>query len=163
MKRQKACPKCNIIYHLTAEFFYPDKKGKNGLSSECKGCRRIAAKKYREKTKKGSKERHKKWYKENRDHILEQSRDRNLRVNFGMTLDDYDQMFEKQDGVCAICNCPETMTYKGVATHLSVDHNHITGEIRGLLCRDCNLELGHYETWTVKHELKIKIYLADGQ
>ena len=60
-----------------------------------------------------------------------------LRVNYGLTLEDYDKMLEEQGGVCAICGKPDP-------THpnLAVDHCHITGKIRGLLCRVCNPAIG---------------------
>lgn len=56
----------------------------------------------------------------------------------GLTLADYDKLFEKQQGVCAICD--------GVNTdgrRLFIDHNHITGGVRGLLCNQCNALLGY--------------------
>ena len=66
-------------------------------------------------------------------------RQRNLEKNFGKgALDHYDALFEKQKGVCAICFSPENGRYK----HLSIDHDHDTGRIRGLLCNNCNRGLG---------------------
>ena len=51
-------------------------------------------------------------------------------------------MVEKQNGVCAICGNPETATSHGTIRRLSVDHDHETGEVRGLLCSKCNFALG---------------------
>lgn len=65
-----------------------------------------------------------------------------FKKKFGITLDDYDKMFESQKGVCAICAEKETFTVKGRIHSLAVDHDHATGEIRGLLCRACNQMLG---------------------
>ena len=48
------------------------------------------------------------------------------------------QLFIKQDGCCAICGQPE----KELKSKLSLDHCHITGRIRGLLCNRCNLFIG---------------------
>jgi hypothetical protein len=58
---------------------------------------------------------------------------------YGMTLADYERMFEAQGGVCAICGeaRPEERT-------LHVDHDHATGVIRGLLCFRCNNALGDF-------------------
>jgi hypothetical protein len=54
------------------------------------------------------------------------------RKQYGIALDDYDRMLDDQDGRCAICRCvPRTK-------RLAVDHDHDTGEVRGLLCRGCN-------------------------
>jgi hypothetical protein len=50
-----------------------------------------------------------------------------------LTLIEYNKLIEKQNGKCAIC---------GKITKLGVDHNHITGKIRGLLCPTCNSALG---------------------
>lgn len=65
---------------------------------------------------------------------------------------DYNEMLEYQNGVCAICKNPETaiqrkFLYEGeppieVIKRLSIDHDHITDEIRGLLCGKCNAMLG---------------------
>ena len=60
---------------------------------------------------------------------------------FGMTIDEYDKLFEVQKGVCAICFGLEPVPGK----RLAVDHNHRTNEIRGLLCSSCNRKLGWYE------------------
>lgn len=49
------------------------------------------------------------------------------------------------------------MTYKGKVKELSVDHDHVTGKIRGLLCHKCNVKLGHIED--IEFVLKAKIYL----
>lgn len=61
-----------------------------------------------------------------------------LKSKFGITQADYDAMFERQAGACAICQCPAEQSYKG----LHIDHDHITGRVRGLLCQRCNMALG---------------------
>lgn len=70
---------------------------------------------------------------------------RNLLRNYGITLDQYDEMFEKQEGVCKICKKPETSTIKGAVKRLAVDHCHSTGRIRGLLCNNCNTAIGLFK------------------
>ena len=47
-------------------------------------------------------------------------------------------MKKLQNGVCYICHLPETRKVWGTVKQLSVDHNHITGTIRKLLCNSCN-------------------------
>ena len=66
-------------------------------------------------------------------------RESHLKRKYGMTLEDYERMFEAQGGVCAICGeaRPEERT-------LHVDHDHETGVIRGLLCFRCNNALGDF-------------------
>jgi hypothetical protein len=67
-----------------------------------------------------------------------------IRKKFNLSEEDYIQMLEKQNEVCAICGQPESGTFKGSIRRLAVDHNHSTGEIRGLLCRRCNLGVGYF-------------------
>lgn len=57
---------------------------------------------------------------------------------FGMTLDDYRKLMDAQDGKCFICK--RTFTATRVPQR---DHNHATGEMRGLLCAPCNITLGY--------------------
>jgi len=64
---------------------------------------------------------------------------------FGITIEDYERMFKEQNGVCAICGNPETVVTNGEPWRLSVDHNHETGEVRGLLCTNCNNGLGRFK------------------
>lgn len=61
---------------------------------------------------------------------------------YNITLEDYDTLFQLQGGVCAICGKPET---SAKVSNLAVDHNHINGSIRGLLCNKCNRGLGYFE------------------
>ena len=58
----------------------------------------------------------------------------------------YNRMLEEQYGVCAICGQAETRKSRnGTVQPLSVDHNHVTGQIRGLLCHECNWLIGAME------------------
>lgn len=65
---------------------------------------------------------------------------RNLRVKFGITPEEYYALLEEQNGVCAIC-----LGVNKDGKRLSVDHNHDTGKVRGLLCQRCNLCIGQFE------------------
>lgn len=65
-----------------------------------------------------------------------------LRKNFGLSLAQYHEMFDAQNGVCANCLEPEHETRNGKVKWLAVDHCHGTGEVRGLLCHDCNRGIG---------------------
>lgn len=67
---------------------------------------------------------------------------RRLRT-YGLTEQDYRRILDKQGGVCGICRQPERRTDRKGAPHaLSIDHCHLTGEVRGLLCKDCNAAIG---------------------
>ena len=65
-----------------------------------------------------------------------------LKEYYGMSLEDYEQLHVAQNGLCASCGKPETMLLRGKLTWLAVDHDHITGKVRGLLCRNCNTAFG---------------------
>ncbi len=63
----------------------------------------------------------------------------NLKAKYNITLEEKKEMWREQNYMCAICR-------KHLATigQANVDHDHATGEVRALLCRDCNTGLGHY-------------------
>lgn len=60
-------------------------------------------------------------------------KDTQLRRRYGISLEERDRMAAEQGGVCAICREAKTLV---------VDHCHTSGEVRGLLCNDCNWMLG---------------------
>ncbi len=86
--------------------------------------------KHREKLNRLSRE----WRAKNPERV----RASNLKHSFGLTVDEYDRLLEVQGGLCAICG-KKCSTGK----RLSVDHDHDTGRVRGLLCMKCNLIIGH--------------------
>lgn len=75
----------------------------------------------------------------NRDH----ERNKELKKLFGIDFAEYQRMLVEQGGVCAICSKPEEQISHGTLRVLSVDHNHATGAVRGLLCSNCNLAIGY--------------------
>ena len=78
------------------------------------------------------------WRRSNPDKLATQKRRYHLKHEFGITVEQYNEMFAKQTGLCAICGLgPKSGT-------LVVDHNHGTGLIRGLLCHKCNVGMGHF-------------------
>ncbi len=97
-------------------------------------------------------ERSKKWRSENRERVNflnKRSRDNNpeaqkirnrryILKQYGLTEDDYVELCEKQSYRCAVCS----VHANDINCSLSVDHNHDTGKVRGLLCRKCNQGIG---------------------
>ena len=69
-------------------------------------------------------------------------KEQHLRSNFGITLQEYDALFGKQKGKCAICGTTDSGNSR--SKYMFVDHNHETGEIRGLLCSKCNFGIGQF-------------------
>jgi hypothetical protein len=75
--------------------------------------------------------RHRVWREANPQKVQAQDR----RKRYGITAADFEQLLAKQNDECAIC---------GDRTVECVDHCHVTGAVRGLLCRLCNTGLGHF-------------------
>jgi len=81
------------------------------------------------------------WYEANKDRLaVQRQQSRHVKKNqdlkrlYGLTLDEFQALQEKQDHRCAVC---------GEIAKLVVDHNHSTGLVRGLLCSSCNRALGY--------------------
>lgn len=68
-------------------------------------------------------------------------RNNKLKYRYGISLDDYNNMFTEQNGCCLICLKHQSVLNKA----LVVDHCHSTGKVRGLLCSTCNFALGFLE------------------
>lgn len=66
------------------------------------------------------------------------NRNYHLVSTYKLTLGSYNEMLTQQNGCCAICGRHQSEFKKS----LGVDHNHITGKVRGLLCNNCNRSLG---------------------
>jgi hypothetical protein len=64
-----------------------------------------------------------------------------LRTKYGITLEHYNQLFATQGGRCSICGIHQVE----LEQRLCVDHNHLTEQIRGLLCKECNFGLGKFK------------------
>jgi hypothetical protein len=112
----KVCKTCKTTQPL--ENYQKDSTKKDGLRPYCKICTSNRRKELLSK---------------------ETIRQRNLEKNFGKgVLEIYDKLFHEQQGKCAICDSTENGRYK----HLSIDHDHSNGKIRGLLCNNCNRGLG---------------------
>jgi hypothetical protein len=62
-------------------------------------------------------------------------RNYHLRLRYGITAEEVDRLIEKQNGVCPICQTEPNRWH--------VDHDHATGEVRGMLCHHCNTALGN--------------------
>ena len=94
---------------------------------------------YYERTRKQTLARQRKCYASHLQYSRDQAYGYRLMRFFGLTFDEYQTKVAAQNGLCAICCRPS------VKKRLTVDHNHTTEQIRGLLCHRCNLVLGLIE------------------
>jgi hypothetical protein len=89
---------------------------------------------------------HKEWVAKNPptlDNLLEQ-RYKQVTKLYGLTKEAYLNMIRSQDNKCAICKRKETtLNKRGLVRPLCVDHCHVSGKVRALLCNHCNSMLGH--------------------
>ena len=121
----KKCRTCGEVKAL--ESFHNLKKSKDGKQSQCKACQKA-----RLSTPDNAKKR--------KDLAWRSSLKR-----FNLTEDDYEAMFQRQLGLCAICHKPDTS-----GTRLAVDHDHSCCDgnfscgkcVRSLLCKRCNMAIG---------------------
>ena len=90
--------------------------------------------------------------KELKEASLARTRNRQLQNKYGISLGDYNELFIQQGGKCGICGKLQSeFEYP-----FYVDHDHKTGQVRGLLCCGCNTGLGHFE----KLHKEMQDYLA---
>lgn len=131
--------------------FYEHKYAKLGLSSQCKQCilkyqhdnrDKINERKRNDGRNTLRNEQTRKWRRTEHGKIVAKSIV--LKKRYGISLIEYNKLLKEQDYKCAVCLNSETSFDKRTnkLRDLSVDHNHKTGEVRGLLCRNCNTALG---------------------
>jgi len=127
----KYCPRCEEVKPATE--FGRNRALKSGLTNYCKPC-------------------HNSVMRENRIKHHGSIRNYHLKRRYGITEDDFERMLARQGGLCAICR---------VVPGTFVDHSHATGQVRGILCFNCNNGLGHFGDNLVLLELAA-LYL-DGE
>lgn len=132
LENKKFCPKCKKVKG-TKEF--STKKDGSKISSHCRKCNKEMLKEYYA-TDTG-KMALKKRYIRNK----ESYKDAKLKRSFGIGLSEYNSILKLQNGKCAICKKTEEQNGK----MLAVDHCHITGKNRDLLCSSCNICIGFIE------------------
>jgi len=152
--RKQCTGPCKQWFPVTTEFFHRDKSKKDGLRSWCKTCacawlredyskRPSRQKRIRPAHPKTKRPPRTAWYKEYRSRPG--VRDREKAYKRGKKAVRYDALFQSQNGVCAICGRPETAKHQnGTIKSLAIDHDHVTGEVRGLLCVKCNTGIGYF-------------------
>mgnify|MGYP001561248016 CR=1 FL=1 len=84
-------------------------------------------------------------------------RDALYRQLYGLTLDEYEVMFQGQQGRCFVCGAPPK------TRRLAVDHSHATGKVRALLCPSCNLALGRFERYWSRFQILLTREKEEGE
>ncbi len=81
------------------------------------------------------------WIKNNRHRTAPYYKRYRLKAEYGLTLEEFGAMRERQGGLCALCGRKDSG--RPIWKDLCVDHDHATGKVRDLLCHQCNMVLGH--------------------
>lgn len=152
---EKSCGKCKVMKPFNE--FHNNKNSNDGKASRCKECTKSYWNEYYKDNGQKYRDRTKKWRLDNPAAFLDQS----IRQSYkDFSLKQYNEMFEKQNGVCAICKGKETRNRDGVVYRLHIDHDHESGTVRGLLCHHCNAGIGHFRD-NVEFMLEAIQYLRD--
>jgi hypothetical protein len=131
---EKECQTCHRSLPLSEFNNRCDGRKHNRPRSYCRECYAVYMKDWRKKSRE-------------KDLIQYRKKEKefNIKTNYGISLTDYNQMVESQDGKCYICGInKDSLTRK-----LAVDHNEKTGQVRALLCTNCNTALGLFKENTV--------------
>lgn len=150
----KTCSICKIQKDISE--YYARKGYENGIP-HCKVCERARKAKdmreYRAKNPEKMRAYDRNYRRANPDKV----KNMNLKKNYGITLKDYNKMLANQNNKCSICDKEHKEDTK--ETRLNVDHCHVTGKVRELLCGMCNKGLGHYKDnyeWLLKAAAYVK-------
>lgn len=122
----KTCTVCKEVKSVSE--FTIDRKSRDGLRGSCRTCNMARCVEYRQNTK---------------YHDTPRERERGwCRRGINLRFDDFVNMLERQGYQCAICKTP---VYLQRGQHTHVDHDHITGIVRAVLCNHCNIGLGSFK------------------
>ncbi len=89
---------------------------------------------------------------ENPEPFREYEFKRGLRRNYGMTVEQYREILNSQNGCCACCGKHESLFKR----RLHVDHDHDSGQVRALLCTECNPGIGYFGHSVERLEMAIR-------
>jgi Recombination endonuclease VII len=129
IQEAKACTGCGQRKALDEFYWTTRRNGDKARHSKCRACRR---------------EQFSVWARTDRGKAVKRAGI--LRREYRLTDEEYGALHVEQDGRCAICREPETkLHHTGSLCRLVVDHDHETGEVRGLLCSACNVGLGSFK------------------
>lgn len=139
--------KCTECLVLKPTYVYRG-NGSGGFSKRCMDCTREERNAYQRKiyAEQGANSRQNRWRRENPEKNLIH-RLRTKAKEYGLEPDTIETYYLQHNGKCDICGQEpsERSRSGGPRKRLSIDHNHATGEFRGLLCQPCNKALGNFK------------------
>jgi len=125
------------------------------ISSKWKKNNRAKVNEWTRNDRKNNPDKYKKWTKEYREKVGDWRITLDIINYFDITIDQYNELFEKHNNLCAICKKSETKKSRtpGKICRLAIDHCHLCEEngitglksIRGLLCHSCNTAIGKFK------------------
>lgn len=128
MPTVKRCSKCKT--YKTLENFWKNPRYRDGFMGQCKSCRNEAKRQRRLDPLVREEENSR------RRETRGSTRWEQIKSKYGLTRDDYNRILVSQGGLCRLCS--QEMKYP------HIDHCHITGKVRGILCSKCNTGLGKF-------------------
>ena len=140
----KKCTKCDVVKDLDS--FSPSPRGKLGRHSHCNECKR------KDKSTPEARAKQKAYREKNKEKQKKYMRNYHQVKTYGLTIVEKEYKLEEQGGRCAMCRTDKP---GGTWDEFHTDHDHMTGDVRGLLCFSCNRNLGYYEM----HKDKCEEYL----
>jgi len=153
--KEKLCNGCGNIYPIDDYNLRANGRGGYKRRSRCRKCECEWQKRYQKDYPEEMRERKKRYKEKDPERYYKLSRKHALRSSwkrYGHDPDKVERYFESHSGYCEICGIKPT---KG-AGRLHIDHDHDTGEIRGMLCLKCNTGLGQFndDVKTLKSAIK---------
>lgn len=170
---RKEAENLGVDYYFTGRPCLRNHVSKRLVSNgTCYQCILDRNKNYQEKNKEKIKDYKASWYQENKDRVSKTGKnwrennpdkiksknqayrsrkgkyysDYMLKRLYGLSREEYETLLTTCDGKCQICKRSESrLTKSGNQKALAVDHSHVTGEVRGILCQDCNIALGLFK------------------
>jgi hypothetical protein len=143
--KTKICTKCKQE-KLEQDFNKDTRNSPTGRRARCKICENYYERKRR-----------KEFRLRNLEYTKKKEFEHNIKNKYGLTVEDWNLFFNKQNGCCIICGKHQSFFDK----RLGVEHNHKTGKVRGLACRTCNHLIDVCETKFYGHKEKIVSYLEE--
>lgn len=133
--KRKTCTKC--LLDLPVENYRPRADRPGMYYSVCRQC---------DNKKKNA------WMKNNPEKAKQANFRHDLSRHYGLSLEQYNQMYAKCEGRCECCGAHESEFKRG----LHIDHDKETGLIRGILCTRCNPGLGYFQHSSERLQMAIK-------